>query len=146
MQHWLSGYANWYSKRNRRVGHLYQGRYKAPLVEDDSYFWSVSRYIHLNPCQSLRPLAKSPNGWPHRGYAGYARKTSRVGSIAYDALHRFWSSQNGGKDAGGAYRKYVKEGLLLEENPFSQSLRGLVLGREAFLKQVLLLSECQDDQ
>ncbi|TWT92830.1 transposase [Stieleria varia] len=29
MQHWLSGYANWYAKRNRRTGHLYQGRYKA---------------------------------------------------------------------------------------------------------------------
>ena len=57
MQHWLSGYANWYSKCNRRVGHLYQGRYKDLHVEDDSYFWSASRYIHLNPCQSLRPLA-----------------------------------------------------------------------------------------
>lgn len=32
MQHWLSGYANWYAKRNRRIGHLYQGRYKAFLV------------------------------------------------------------------------------------------------------------------
>ena len=30
MQHWLSGYANWYAKRNRRIGHLYQGRFKAP--------------------------------------------------------------------------------------------------------------------
>ena len=27
MQHWLSGYANWYAKRNRRTGHLFQGRY-----------------------------------------------------------------------------------------------------------------------
>jgi len=37
MQHWLSGYANWYAKRNRRTGHLYQGRYKSFLVEDDRY-------------------------------------------------------------------------------------------------------------
>ena len=29
MQHWLSGYANWYAKRNQRTGHLYQGRFKA---------------------------------------------------------------------------------------------------------------------
>ena len=32
MQHWLSGYANWYAKRNRRTGHLYQGRHKARLA------------------------------------------------------------------------------------------------------------------
>ncbi|TWU23010.1 Transposase IS200 like protein [Novipirellula galeiformis] len=32
MQHWLSGYAHWYAKRNQRTGHLYQGRYKAILA------------------------------------------------------------------------------------------------------------------
>ena len=50
MQHWLSGYANWYAKRNRRSGHLYQGRYKAFPVEDEGYYWKLSQYIHLNPC------------------------------------------------------------------------------------------------
>ncbi len=49
MQHWLSGYANWYAKRNRRTGHLFQGRYKAFPVEDEGYYWDLSRYIHLNP-------------------------------------------------------------------------------------------------
>jgi len=42
MQHWLSGYANWYSKRHQRVGHLLQGRYKAFLVENAGYFCSLS--------------------------------------------------------------------------------------------------------
>ena len=31
MQHWLSGYANWYARRNRRRGHLFQGRYKSKV-------------------------------------------------------------------------------------------------------------------
>ena len=56
MQHWLSGYANWYAKRNQRTGHLYQGRYKAFLVEDAGYYWTLSRYIHLNPCNGSKPL------------------------------------------------------------------------------------------
>ena len=42
MQHWLSGYANWYAKRNGRTGHLFQGRYKAFLVEDEGYYWTTS--------------------------------------------------------------------------------------------------------
>lgn len=40
MQHWLGGYANRYAKRNRRTGHLSQGRYKSFLGEDSSYFWT----------------------------------------------------------------------------------------------------------
>src|SRR4051794_7409413 len=47
MQYLLSGYANWYARRHRRPGHLTQVRFKATLVEDDSYFWTVSRYVHL---------------------------------------------------------------------------------------------------
>ncbi|GAB5517688.1 MAG: hypothetical protein Rhob2KO_54130 [Rhodopirellula baltica] len=47
MQHWLSGYANWYAKRNRRTGHLFQGRYKTFPVEDE---WSPWR-----PVAMIRP-------------------------------------------------------------------------------------------
>ena len=57
MQYLVSGYANWYAKRHRRPGHLTQGRFKAALVEDESYFWTVSRYVHLNPLRGKRPLA-----------------------------------------------------------------------------------------
>lgn len=99
MQHWLSGYANWYSKRNRRVGHLFQGRYKAFLVEDAGYFWSLSRYIHLNPCSSTRPLAAIPDQWKHSSYPGYARKHARVDWIQYDELHTYWAAANGDKGA-----------------------------------------------
>ena len=78
MQHWLSGYANWYAKRNRRTGHLFQGRYKAFPVEDEGYYWSISRYVHLNPCVGLRPLAERPEDYPQSSYAGYHRKKHRV--------------------------------------------------------------------
>ena len=44
MQYLVSGYSNWHAKRHRRPGHLTQGRYKAALVEDERYFWTVSRY------------------------------------------------------------------------------------------------------
>ena len=58
MQHWLSGYANWYAKRNRRVGHLFQGRYKAFVVEDAGYFWSLSRSMRaITSAFALRLLA-----------------------------------------------------------------------------------------
>ncbi len=49
MQSFLSGYAIWSGRRWRRQGHLFQGRYRAEMIEDESYYWTVSRYIHLNP-------------------------------------------------------------------------------------------------
>jgi len=39
MQYLVSGYANWHAKRHGRPGHLTQGRFKAALVEDESYDW-----------------------------------------------------------------------------------------------------------
>ena len=52
MQQFLSSYAIWHGRRHRRVGHLFQGRYRAELIEDESYYWTVSRYIHLNPVRA----------------------------------------------------------------------------------------------
>ena len=146
MQHWLSGYANWYAKRNRRVGHLFQGRYKSFLVEDAGYFWSLSRYIHLNPCSGLRPLVTTPDRWMHSSYPGFARKTSRLDWIAYDGLHTYWQAAHGGKDAGAAYRQYVKAGMELDENPLSGALRGWVLGSESFLKRAIVLASGEASQ
>jgi len=141
MQHWLSGYANWYAKRNRRTGHLYQGRYKAFLVEDARYYWTLSRYIHLNPCHGSKPLASDPESWPHSSFPGYARKSKRVSWVAYDQLHTYWNASVGGKDPARAYRSYVKEGRITPEDPFQPELREWVFGSEDFLRRMMALAE-----
>ena len=64
MQRLLSTYANGFAKRHRRPGHLFQGRFKGELVEDETYFWAVSRYIHLNPVRGRRPLVRHPRDFP----------------------------------------------------------------------------------
>ena len=129
MQHWLSGYANWYAKRNRRTGHLYQGRYKAFPVEDEGYYWNLSRYIHLNPCNGGKPLAESPERYPHSSYAGYARKTRRVDWIDYDQHNRYWKARHGG-DPQSAYRQFVKAGMLNPVDPTVDRLKDWVYGGE----------------
>ena len=53
MRHFNIAYTGWYNRRHRRVGHLYQGRYKAVLVEKDSYLLELSRYVHLNPVRIM---------------------------------------------------------------------------------------------
>jgi hypothetical protein len=43
------GYASLFNQIHDREGPLYQGRFKSILVENESYSWELSRYVHLNP-------------------------------------------------------------------------------------------------
>src|SRR5574337_642929 len=52
-------YTSHYNRRHKRIGHLYQGRYKSILVEKKSYLHIVSRYIHLNPVKT-KQVGKLP--------------------------------------------------------------------------------------
>ena len=47
-----STYAEWFNRRHERVGHLFQGRYKARLVQEDRYLHALLRYIHQNPVRA----------------------------------------------------------------------------------------------
>jgi len=45
-------FAHYYNKKNDRVGHVFQGRYKSECIDNEAYFWSCFRYIHLNPVKA----------------------------------------------------------------------------------------------
>lgn len=137
MQYLLSGYANWYAKRHQRTGHLFQGRFKAELVEDESYFWTLSRYVHLNPVRGKKPLVDHPSSWGWSSYPGYCRKSARVDWIEYESVLAAWQGEMGGKDSGLAYRRFVESGLETPpSNPLDNALEGWLLGSDTFLKKV----------
>ena len=137
MQYLLSGYANWYAKRHQRTGHLFQGRFKAELVEDESYFWTLSRYVHLNPVRGKKPLVDHPSSWAWSSYPGYCRKSARVDWIEYESVLAAWQGEMGGKDSGLAYRRFVESGLETPpSNPLDNVLEGWLLGSDTFLKKV----------
>lgn len=47
-----SSYTQWFNRRHKRAGHLFQGRYKAFLVQEDRYLLCLVRYIHENPVKA----------------------------------------------------------------------------------------------
>jgi putative transposase len=51
-------YSMYFNKRYDRVGHLFQGRFKAVLIQRDEYLLHLSRYIHLNPLKFVNSAAK----------------------------------------------------------------------------------------
>jgi len=149
MQHLLSSYANWFCRRHRRPGHLFQGRYRAELVEDESYYWEVSRYIHLNPVRTRKPLVEQPEDWPWSSYPGYRDRRKRVSWVSYESVLSAWKADAGGRNAQAAYRDFVESGLRERSgNPFDRAQQGWILGGDGFVQQVrsLIAPQALDDQ
>ena len=60
MRHFNISYTSAFNRRHKRCGHLYQGRYKALLIDADNYLLAVSRYIHLNPIRTGKYVGAAP--------------------------------------------------------------------------------------
>ena len=52
MHHINGAYTTYFNTKRSRSGHLFQGRYKAILLDADEYAKELSRYIHLNPVRA----------------------------------------------------------------------------------------------
>jgi REP element-mobilizing transposase RayT len=69
MQNLLISYTKAINKKYQRVGHLFQGTFKAKLVDSPEYLLHLSRYIHLNP--KIARLVKRPEEWEFSSYREY---------------------------------------------------------------------------
>lgn len=76
-----SSYAYWFNRKSERVGHLFQGRFNSEVVEDDSYFLTVLRYIHQNPVKAKITLHCGEYPWS--SYAVYEGAV-RGGNVLVD--------------------------------------------------------------
>ncbi len=128
---YLNGvYTQAFNRRHRRVGHLFQGRYKAILVDKDSYLLELSRYIHLNPWRVKPPQDPFKYRWSSlRAYVGeaVAPRWLTVGEV----LGEFGSRGTGG------YRKFISEGMKTGVKTPWEDVRGqMVIGSEEFVEKV----------
>ena len=69
MQRVLTGYSQWYNRKYRHVGHVFQGRHKAILCDSDRYLIELIRYIHLNPVRAN--MVERPDDYPHSSHREY---------------------------------------------------------------------------
>jgi putative transposase len=135
MQTLLSSYANAWARRHRFAGHVFQGRYRTELVEDETYLWTVTRYVHLNPVRAR--LVDHPAAWPWSSYPGYAHRGRRLEWVAYDELLAALGGAFGGADPAGEYRRFVTRGLSEPaESPWSEAHHGWILGSPSFAERV----------
>jgi putative transposase len=128
---WLNvSYATYYNRRHRCVGHLFQGRFKAILVEAGTYLEALSRYIHLNPVRA--GLASQAWEYPWSS----CRHFVESGKVpAWLEVNRVLVGF--GRTTTVARRRYVA--YLSEpdvKNPFDDVVGGSLLGGKPFLQWV----------
>lgn len=126
-------YTTYFNKKRNRSGHLFQGRYKAILIDCDSYLLELSRYIHLNPVKAN--MVEKPEDYPYSSYGAYI-SSEKQDIISRDLIWTMISRDR--KKAPLLYRSFVEEGLLQEQpNPFKNLYAGMILGKKSFIKEAL---------
>ena len=133
LHHLNTGYTNYFNAKTGRLGHLFQGRYRAILVDKDHYALELSRYIHLNPVRAR--LMKDPLLYPWSSYQDYA-----AGRKGRDWVTTEWilgQISRNEKRARKGYRKFVREVTGKEvKDPLEQAVSSAILGSEEFVDWV----------
>lgn len=133
MQRLQQTYTQYFNRRHRRTGHIFQGRYKAILCDRDAYLLELIRYLHLNPVRA--GLVRDPAAFPwtsHRVYLGQARSpiavdTGSLGLLSPDVPR-----------ARRLYRQFVLEGLGAgHQDSLYRVVEQRILGDERFAEAVL---------
>jgi putative transposase len=131
MQHINSAYTTYFNLKRKRAGHLFQGRYKAILVEANEYLVELSRYIHLNPVRA--GIVYRPEDYTWSSYRSY------IGLCSMPKwLERKYILGNFGKKEGEATKKYKAfvEDLLGKEyeSPLKETFGTAILGTVEFIE------------
>ncbi len=135
MQVFLSSYANAWARSHRHGGHLFQGRYRTELVEDETYLWVLTRYVHLNPVRA--GLVDAPQAWPWSSCPGYFRRRDRRDWVAYDELLKAWAGEFGRTDPEASYRRFLAaEVTTPPAPPWADARHGWIIGGERFVERL----------
>jgi len=131
MQWFGATYTKRFNLRHNRNGHLFQGRFKNMLVQDDAYLLQLSYYIHRNPLRAgmVRRIADF--------------KWSSYRAYAYGKRHQSWLNTNvilsqfvNVKDQHQAYRENIQKYSKDEQWVWEDLRHGLFVGTEKFVKKI----------
>lgn len=129
---YLNGrYTQWYNRRYARVGHLFQGRFKAILVQKDAYLLELARYIVLNPVRAR--MVRSAREWPWSSYRATAGFAQAEACLTTDWILGAFAKTK--QVAWRRYREFIREGKG-QPTPWEQLKNQIYLGDERFVEDM----------
>jgi putative transposase len=127
---WLGvSYSVWFNRRHQRSGHLFQGRFKSFLIENDRYFTAMCHYIHGNPLRA--GIVKRLLDYRWSSYQAYAGKKPEVSWLTTELILGTY---------GGSRNRFLRaQQVFYEERPnLLEDLRhGVYLGSEEFSEKCI---------
>jgi putative transposase len=150
MRHFNISYTGAFNRKYHRTGHLYQGRYKAFLIDADNYLLEVSRYIHLNPLR-MKSKESREDKWKsllqndNTSLPGYITEKRRQEFVDYGIVLDCFGGDN--RKARTEYGKFVEEGFLQEEksSPLEKGKGHGIIGDEDFVEQIKQLFDMKKE-
>jgi len=138
---WLgTAYTRRFNLRNNKSGHLFQGRYKSILIENDAYLLRLSCYIHRNPL--IAGMVQRLGDYPWSSYRYYAYKKKPPSWLTTDPI----LAQLHAADKHSAYRRKVQDYSNEKNSPWEDVKHGLIYGSQNFVDQIRSRYLCDSHQ
>lgn len=119
------------NRRHHRVGHLFQGRFKAILVDSDAYLLELARYVVLNPVRA--GVVRKPDKWAWSSYRACMGLAPAQPFLAVDGLLAQFAKRRAVAQA--RYAKFVAEGIKAP-SPWRELKGQVFLGDEQFVEHM----------
>jgi putative transposase len=132
-----------YNRRHNKVGHLFQGRFKAILVDRDAYLLEVCRYVDLNPVRAR--MVRKPGSWAWSSYRAHTGEAPAPVWLDTPGLHAYLLGRSANtaperRQAAARYARLVGQakGVSLWDDALRQQI---YLGDEDFVERMQALAE-----
>lgn len=135
VMHYLNtSYAAYFNTKRKRVGPLYQGRFKAILVQQDEYLHHLSRYIHLNPVRVH--IVKEPAEYPWSSYRYFTSSAATPRWLDTSIILSMLDKNT--LKAKKLYKEFVQDTMgngknIIDEN----TIKGFILGSGDFAEKII---------
>src|ERR1043165_324764 len=138
MRHINGVYTQAFNRRHNKAGHLFQGRFKAILIDQDSYLLEVCRYVDLNPVRAK--AARKPGSWAWSSYRAHIDEAPAPDWLDNAGLHGFLLGRpaNSAADRRRAAQRYAQlVASVPDANLWESALRQQIyLGDEDFVERM----------
>lgn len=132
MRHINGAYTIYFNIKRKRAGHLFQGRFKAILVEADEYATELSRYIHLNPVRA--GIVARPEEYQWSSYRKYIGQGITPEWLKTDFILDYFGNSD---VAQKKYQAFVEDLIGSEyESPLQGTVGSSILGSAGFVEEI----------
>jgi len=136
-----SSYTSYFNRIHERIGHLFQGRYKAILVDADEYAQELSCYVHLNPVRA--EITELPEQYQWSSYREYMALRRKPGWLNTGFVLGYFGTTE--DEARSRYAASVRSRLhMAAKSPFENLGQSNILGNDTFIERVKI--KCLGDR